>query len=222
MNGRQFRETERNIKAEEFLRANVGDFQSMPMILQMTDELTARIAKVQQEFQNQLAAGGDVRQNYDIVQDNYETLESEMQNIRDFAKTISRRTPAFDELFRIPKSKSRRGLIAAARVFTANAEKNKQKFLDFGIEDDFIDELSNAADALENALNDAAESTGKRVGATDMLGIEIEEASDIVDDINPLVRRVYRNNLSKQAQWDFVRRVERRASVPRQPKQPKE
>lgn len=187
----------------------------------MIDELTERVAKVQQEFEKQLTAGGDVRQNYDIVLDNYDALEIEMQNVRDFAKTISRRNPGFDELFRLPDSSSRRGLIAAARVFTANAGKNKQKFLDFNIEEDFIDDLTNAADALESALNDAAESKGKRVGATDTLGIEIEAASHIVEDVKPFVRRAYRSNPSKLAQWNFVRKVERHTPVPRQPKEPK-
>ena len=222
MTGRQLRETEKNIRSEEFLTTNIGDFQGIVMATQMIAELTTRVANVQSEYQKQIKTGGEARQGYEIVRDCYDELRAEMVSVRNFSKTISRKIEGLDELFRLPAGSGRRNLVAAARVFAENAETHKQKFLDAGMDEDFITDLNKAADHLENALNNAASSTGERVGATDMVGIEVDAANDIVDDMDPIVRRVYRNNPAKLAQWDFVSKVERHTAKPRVPKPPTE
>lgn len=220
MNGRQMRETERNIRSEEFLTQNAADFSAIAVAAQMTADLTAKLAKVQQEYQRQIGGGDQMRHDYDIVKDSYDALLADMRSIRDFARSIARRIPGFEEFFRVPVGSGKRKLIAAARVFADNAEPRRQDFFDYGLDEDFITDLRAQAAALETALNEAAESTGERVGATDTLEIDVDAATDIVEAIDPIVRRVYRSNPTNLAAWTYASHVERHTPVPRPPKPP--
>lgn len=220
MTGRQMRETERNIRSEDILRTNAADFSDITAAARMIADLTAQVAKVQQEYRKQIESGGDARQDYDLVRDNYDALLAEMRDVRNTAVSIGRTITGFEEMFRLPPGRGRRALIAAARVFVDNARQHETEFDNYGMNADFFANLRSIADALENALDEAAASTGERVGATDTLEIDVDAASDIVEAINPIVQRVYRDNPSKLAAWNFARRVERHTPVPRTPPPP--
>lgn len=220
MDGRQRRETERNIRSNDFLTENTADFATIPMAMTLITELTARIAKVQQAFEEQLAGDGSIRQDYDVVKDTFQDLLDDMRDIAGFARSIGRAVPGLEELFRIPPGSGKRKLIAEAAVFADNAEAHKQSFLDYGMDKNFITDLRAKAAALETALNEAATSTGERVGATDTLEVDVKAASVAVESIDPIVKMVYRNNPAKLAAWKFASHVERHTPKPQTPKSP--
>lgn len=215
MNGRQFRETERNIRSDEFLTANIADFAANRIAKEDIADLTARVARVRAAYHKQMAGGGDIRREYAAVKDVYQELVDEMRDIAGFARSMERRAAGVSELFRVPSGSGRRKLVAAARVFAANAAEHKKMFIDYGLDATFIEDLLNRADALDAALNAAAATTGAKVGATDTLAADVDAASDIVDGIDPIARRVYRDNPAKLAAWQFASRVERHTPVSR-------
>ena len=215
MDSRQRRETERNIRSNDFLTENSADFAGIAAAVPMIADLTAKMAKVQEEFQKQLAGDGSVRQNYNVVKDAYGELLEEMRDITGFARSIGRKIAGLDDLFRVPQGSGKRKLIAAARVFADNAEQHKESFTDYGMSADFITELREKADALEASLDETESTIGERVGATDTLGKDVDEASDIVESIDPIVRRVYRDNPTKLAAWTYASHVERHKPKPR-------
>ena len=218
MDGRQKRETDRNIRARDFLNENQTDFAAIPAAVTMIADLTAQAAKVQQEYENQLSGDGEVKQNYSVVKDTYQELLEEMRDISGFARSIGRSITGFADLFHIPAGGSRRKIIAAARVFADNAAPREQEFINYGMDANFINDLRDRADALETALNEAEATTGNRVGATDTLGRDVDAATRTVESIDPIVRRVYRANPTKLAAWTFASHVERHTPVPRVPK----
>ena len=173
---------------------------------------------MQATFQKQISEGENVRQDYDEVRDAYQNLLDDVREIAGIGVSISKRETGFNELFPYPTGSGKRKLIAEARAAADNAAAHEQKFTDRGMEADFIADLRQKADALDNALNNAASSTGKRVGATDTLGKEVEAASDIVEEINPIVKKVYKNNPTNLAAWKFASHVERHTPKPRAPK----
>lgn len=218
MNGRQMRETERNMRADEFLTARAGDFTGIAVAGAMIAELNTWVAKVQTTYQKQLAEDENVRQDYDEVRDAFQELYDEVREVAGYAVSISRRETGFEELFPSPSGKGRRKLIAQARVSADNGETHLEKFTSRGMEEDFPQSLRQKADALEAALNAASSSTGKRVGATDTLSQDVDAASDIVEEIDPIVRKVYKDDPENLAAWKFAGKVERHTPVPR--KQP--
>lgn len=217
MNARQKRENERNIRSNDFLQENKGDFAANKIAAMKIPELKRRVAKAQELFQQQIAGGGDLRQNYTQIEDYFDDLKDEMRDVRGFARSIGQSNPGFEDKFRIPSGNVKRKIIAAARVFADEAEEVKETFLDCGMDEDFITDLRAKADTLEEALNQADATIGETVGATDALGTEILEANQIVEFLNPIVRRLYRNNPSKLTGWVYASRVERHAPKPRLP-----
>lgn len=220
MTGEQLRETERNIRANDLLAANAADFADIAAAVEMSAELTAKVAKVQQVYEAQMQHEGDARRDYEIVGETYDALRSMMLWVDEIAGTMERKIPSIEKLFRLPRGRGRRTLITAARVFVANAAQYEAEFDRNGVKKDDFLTLTSRADELETALNEAAATTGERVGATSTLEQDVDDASDIVDAIDPIARRIYRDNPTKLAAWKFASRVERHTPVPR-PLKPK-
>lgn len=219
MDGRQRRETERNIRSNTFMTENQADFSGNAIAATKIVELTAKVAKTQEEYQKQLAGDGDIKQDYVAVRDDYDALVDEMRDVRDFANSMAQSIPGLEDKFRLPRSGGKLGMIAAARVFAADAETYKTQFLAYGMDANFIVDLRAKADALENSLAAAEATTGTKVGATDALEIEIKETNKIIEFLDPIVRRVYRANPTKLSAWNYASHVERHTPKPRVTKQ---
>lgn len=218
MTGKQRRETDRNIRAGDFLTENAADFAGNAVAAAKIAQLTAQNAKVEQEFQNQMSGAGSVRQDYADVDNAFEILIDEMRDIRGFADSMAKETPGLDKKFRIPAVGGKRNLIAAARVNADDAEQYKQMFIDYGLPATFITDLRAKADDAEQALNTAEASVGNKVGATDTLARDVKETNSIVESIDPIARRVYRDNPTRLAAWTFASHVERHTPQPSAPK----
>lgn len=214
MTGKQRRETDRNIRAGDFLTENAPDFASNTVATAKISALAASNAKVEQELQKQIGGASRVKQNYAVAEDVFDALLDEMRDVRGFADSIAKEVPGLEKKFRIPPGGSKRAVIAAARVNADDAEEYKQTFIDYGLEATFINDLRAKADAAEQALNAAEASTGEKVGATGTLEQLVKETNAIVESTDPIVRRVYRNNPTKLAAWTFASHVERHTPQP--------
>ena len=219
MEGRLMREDARNVRAENFLTEGAADFAHNTVATAKIAQLTAANAAVAEQRQNQIGGAGDVRQDYETYADAFDALVDDMETIRDFAASMARDVPGLETKFRIPRSGGKPAKIAAAYVFADDAEAIKQKFLDYGIEADFIAHLRAKADAAQNGLNAAQTSTGKKVGATGALAVNVKTASDTVESLRPIVKYTYRDNPSKFTEWNHLAKVERHTPAP-QPKKP--
>ncbi|MGI8466986.1 MAG: hypothetical protein ACR2N3_00860 [Pyrinomonadaceae bacterium] len=215
MNDRQRRENERNIRSNNFLDENSTDFVDNAVAKLKIAALNQQVAQTQTELQKQISGDSDVTRHYTIVEDAFDALVDEMRGIRDFARSMEGDIRGLEEKFRLPTGGSKRKYIAAARVSVEDAGEFKEQFIDYGMGEDFIDELRAKADALEQALDDAAASTGEHIGATDTLEQIITEANGLVESLDPIVRRIYRADPTKRAAWIYVSHVERHTSKPR-------
>lgn len=215
MNDRQKRESERNIRANDFLQENKADFAANQIATTKIAGLAQRVAKTQTEYQNQIAGDGSIRQDYTEVDDAYQAMRDEMEDVRNFARLMAESEPGIENKFRIPAGNVKLRDLAAARVFADEAAKIEQKFVGLGLDEDFIEQLRDKADALEESLADVEASTGERVGATDSLAVEIKETNKIIDFLDPIVRRIYRPNPAKLSAWDYASHIERHTPKPR-------
>ncbi len=221
MEGRQQRENERNVRSEQFLQENASDFTNNQVATAKIADLKVKNARVAETAQKQMAGDTSVSQDYLNYHDVFDDLLDEMRSVRDFAESISRDVAGLEKKFRLPRSGGKPAILTAAEVFARDAEEYKQTFLDYGMDADFIEHLRDKAAAAQTALNRVETSTGERVGATGTLEIEVKAASDIVLSLDPIVRRIYRDDPIKLAAWDYASRLERHTPVPRQSKKPK-
>lgn len=211
MPGRINRENERNIKANDFLQESKNDFTGNGFATEQIAALDVKVAESNVASEEQIATGGSARAFYDVAEDAAEKLKDAMDDVTDFAVTMADEIEGIEEKFRRVRTGGRRARIARARVFAAEAAPHKALFTGRGLEEDFIEDLTAKADALEHALANAASETAKRVGSTGKRALSVKDASKIITSLDPIVRRRYRDDPAKLAAWLFASHVQRDA-----------
>ena len=209
MASRITRENERNIRTNDFLQANITDFAGNAFATAQIDLLKTAVQTTGDALELQISKGGAARQNYEIAEEATDALKQTMRDIADFAVTMADDIEGIEEKFRIPRSGGKRGRIARARAFATDAAAHKAMFIERGLANDFIENLTQKADALEQALEAASSKTAERVGSTESKMLAHKEATKIISRLTPIVRMLYRHNPAKLAEWDFASHVQR-------------
>jgi hypothetical protein len=209
MASRITRENERNIRSRDLLQANQADFAANAFATAQIALLQAKIAETGDARELQISSGGAVRQNYEIAEEANDALREIMRDVADLAVTMADEIEGIEEKFRIPRSGGKRGRIARARVFATDAAAHKSTFIERGMEANFIALLNTRADALEQALSAAVADTARRVGSTATRLIAHKDSNKSITRLDPIVRKLYRNNPAKLAAWDFASHVQR-------------
>lgn len=214
MDDRQRREYERNKRSNDFLSANLADFAHNKVAQAKIDYLTEKLSKIQAEYQIQSVNISPLRDDKSIVRDAHDDLLDAMRDVREFANSMAEENPTIENKFRLPRKGGKRALSNAARGFANDALEYKQAFVDNGMDADFITDLREKADALDEALAEADASVSDRQGIIDALDLEIKEASKTIEILDPIVQRTYRGNPSKLSAWIAASHVERHSSKP--------
>jgi hypothetical protein len=217
------REDERNIRSNDFLQESKADFAANTYATTQIEALRAEIETVEDAREEQISSDGGARQNYEIAETANAELKEAMDDVIDFAVTMADEIEGIEEKFRRTRTGGKRARLARARAIAADALPYKSIFIGRGLEDNFIENLKAKADALEQALAGAVSETGKRVGATSQKTLSIKKSSRIVENLDPIVRKRYRDNPAKLAAWNYASRVWREAqskTVPPAPDNP--
>lgn len=218
MSSRIKREAERNIRSNDFLQEGKADFSANAFATGQITLLDTKITESEGAQEDKISSHGAARQNYArAAQANHELIDA-MDELVDFVVPLGDEIEGIEEKFRKTRSGGKRARITRARAFAAEAEPIKDILIGRGLDEDFIENLRAKADALENALSGAVSETEKRIGATDTALIAHRAANKIVSTLDPIVRKVYKNNPAKLAAWKFASRVQRDAeSKPKPP-----
>ncbi|MET0752830.1 MAG: hypothetical protein ABWZ66_05635 [Pyrinomonadaceae bacterium] len=217
MASRMVRENERNIRANDFLQENKAEFAANTYATTQIEALKTEITEGSDAREEQISSDGGARQYYEIAENANEELIEAMDDVIDFAVTMGEEIDGIEERFRRVRSGGKRGRIARARVIAADAVPYEAIFIGRGLDKDFIENLNNKADALEQALTNAVSQTGKRTGATGKKLLSTKNAGKIVKNLDPIVRKRYRDEPAKLAAWDYASRVRRSPQPPTNP-----
>lgn len=209
MSSRTTREVERNTRSNDYLQENIQDFARNAFVTAQSDLLKTQVALTGEFSEEQISNDGGARQNYEIAEEANDALKQSMRDIADFAATMGDEIEGVEQKFRIPRLGGKRGRIARARAFATDAEPYRDIFVGRGLDPDFIENLRAKADALENALSAAVSKTADRVGSTESKMIAHKKSNKIIAALDPVIRRLYRDNPAKLAAWDFASRIQR-------------
>jgi hypothetical protein len=209
MDKRQQAETERMNKVAVYLTSRLPDFDSnkvakvkMPLIIQ-------RVANISTQREAQLSGGGNAMQKSAIAKNQFQELLDEMKDIVAFATAMATDIEGLENKFRMPRSRSRRNVIAAAKVFSVDAQAFKSDFVNYGLPTTFIEDLLAKADSLEQTLAEQSSATETRVGAGSELDNDLKEISALIRQIDPIIKMVYRNDPANLAAWTFANHIQR-------------
>lgn len=208
MNDRIRREKERAQRSYLFLDENKGDFTSIPVV-------AANIAILQTEIQKLDDLGADkvsaTSGSKDVTihrGDLRDALRDAMQDVADMWKPMAKNYENAHNKFRMPHG-SDQLLIDTAGSFIAEAKPLEADFIARGMPANFIADLTAKRDAFAEAIDESDDARLERIGVNAQFTDPVRKCRAAVDDVDPIVRMVYRTNPGKLAEWLSASRVER-------------
>jgi hypothetical protein len=117
--------------------------------------------------------------------------------------------PELEDKFRSPRGINDQALLTLARTYGNDAFPLKAEFVKRGLGADFINELAEAAQGFEAALNERTQGRGKHVAATAGIDRLIDCGLQIVRVLRVLVLNAYAADPAKLALWESASHVEK-------------
>ena len=108
-----------------------------------------------------------------------------------------------------PKTPSLK-LVAMAGGMADAASKHSAVFIERGLPQDFIAQLTNTAAALNQSLDTRAKSYGRATGATSAIGALAREAAAVIRELDALVRPLILRDERLLGEWRTTSRIRRK------------
>jgi hypothetical protein len=204
---------------KEFLNENaarLGDVVTSGARVKLDQTIAALESHVAEQVGSVLAARGATERRRVLMT---ELVRDHMAPIARIAQADLPHIPEI-EAFRLPRNNlSTERLAAAAHGMAQQAAPYADHFVKAGLPLDFIERLTAAADAMVQAVNDRAQSRGRRSGATKGLKATLTTARKLVQVMDAMVTSKLAGDPALLASWKQVKRV-RRVAVRSQMPQP--
>jgi hypothetical protein len=209
MKDKERRINEAGIRVSDFFAPRENDFAQIAVAVAKIALLRQQNTDFAQQLEAQIAGGGTSKQQTGFSDTHFDDLKDEMRNVVNFATAMARDIEGLENKFRMPRSSGKRNMIAAARVFVTDAQSFKADFKNYGMPDNFIENLTTKANALEQSISDSNTARETRVGATSGLGSGSKVTVSLIRQLDPIVRMVYRNDPTNLAAWVFASHIQR-------------
>jgi hypothetical protein len=209
MKDKERRINETGIRVSDFFSSRQAAFSGNAVATAKITLLGQKLANFAQQHEAQIAGGGTAKQKTRFSDMHFDELKDAMRDIVNFATSMARDIDGLENKFRMPRSSGKRNLIAAARVFAVDAQTFQTDFKNYGMPGGFIENLTAKADDLEQTISDSNLAKETRVGATSELGSQSKDIVDVVRQLDPIVRMIYRNDAANLAAWTFASHIQR-------------
>lgn len=143
-------------------------------------------------------------------------LTRRMEAINRTARVMAFTVPGLEDKFRLARGVGDQSLLLLARTFADDALPLKAEFTKRGLGSNFIEELREAADNFDAAINRKTQGRGKHVAATAAIDDIIGRGLHLVRELDALVRNTFASDPSALAAWESASHVERPTRKSRQ------
>jgi hypothetical protein len=131
-----------------------------------------------------------------------EALEADLDAIARTARAISRRVPALDGKFRLPKELRAQSLLDVARAFVSESAPFKQHFAELALDDAFFAKVDADIAAFELALTSQRRGRDTRTVAKAAIEQAIEQGVSAVREMGALVHNFYSADQVTLSAWE--------------------
>jgi hypothetical protein len=138
-------------------------------------------------------------------------LREDLRAINRTARALAVDDSAVGELFRMPNGSSEQKLLAVARSFLTGATPLKDQFIEYGLPDDFIEDLQADINDFEQSVTEKSSASGEKVSATASIGGAVKNGLEGLRRLRAIVPNKYRDNSAKLAAWTSASHIERAA-----------
>lgn len=209
-------------KVRQFGADNAADFPTGSIGAAQFMIITNVLIRVDELATKQTGGMGEVRLSYVSKDTARENLRESVTDISRTAKAMEYEFAGISEQFRLARGSNDQKLIATAKAFLTAINSHQTDFIRYGLNADFVDELSENITAFEGTLSAPTSARGTHVEATAEIGEKIRQGMQAVRILDTVVKNVYRHNVGKLAAWTTASNVEttarnRDATEPKQP-----
>lgn len=138
-------------------------------------------------------------------------VREDLRAINRTARALAVDDSGIGELFRMPYGGNEQNLLAAARSFLTNAAPLQRQFVEYGLPDDFLEDLQADIANFERAVSGKSAASGEKVSATASIGSAVKNGLEGLRRLRAIVPNKYRDNPAKLAAWTSAGHVERPA-----------
>lgn len=209
MNNWERRVYEMALRALAFLTVSAADFARIPVVGQAITILRTEKETLGGLGAEKAAKTVDAKDKTIFRGDARQALRDTMNAISDFWRPMAKNHGgAVNKFYFIYGSDQL--LIDDAGRFIAEAEPLEEAFTGRGMPENFIADLIAKRDAFVAAIAEAEASRGERVGTNAGFAEPLRKCREAVEDVDPIVKMIYKNNASKLAEWRAASRIEKR------------
>ncbi|MET0753613.1 MAG: hypothetical protein ABWZ66_09575, partial [Pyrinomonadaceae bacterium] len=201
------------LRVQEFILARIAAFPAASFAGAIFVGLQANIAAIAGLSGQQLSNIGGKGMAQDTRDEARDKLYIMLQDISGYARSLSFVVSGLENKFRIGDNRSDQSLIALGRAFIKDALEYKAQFLEAKLDEDFIEKLTAATDALEQAVAQLGSADQAKIGSTASFATHIAAGMIACRRLDPIIKRMYRNSAADKAAWTSARHVERSAST---------
>lgn len=176
-------------------------------------QLAARLNTVLVELDQLVAAEGSkdglARESTDTSEIAREDLEEEVRAIARTAQAIEHQVPGFAEKFRLPKGDSDQDWIDTGLTFAADAASESARFISFGMDADFIEQLQNRVAALRASITTRSTNVAERKATRELIEDKLDEIMRVRREYDAYVRNVHRDDPRVLSEWTSAKHIQR-------------
>lgn len=209
MTDKENRKYQMFVRVRNFCTAHTTDFAANSLAAQLIAALVALITTLDGLIAEQVSGRGAAREGSSTRGAARAALRDSMEAISRTARTLALTIPGLDEKFRVPQASNDQKLIAAARGFARDAAPHAAQFIAHELPADFIEELNEDIAALQSAIDHHTDGVGDHVGARAGIDRLVDEASQMVRQLDTIIRNKYRNDPVVLAEWASASHTER-------------
>jgi hypothetical protein len=209
MNDRERREFEMALEALMVLTRYQSYFDGIAAIAAAIDVLQTETDALRDLGVEKVSATGDARDKTIYKGDLRDALDDAMQDIADMWKPMAKNYENAQNKFRMPRGGSDQLRIDTAGVFIQDATELKEAFTGRGMPGDFIIKLTAKRDAFDTVVNESDEARLERIGVNAEFREPLRKCREAVEDVDPIVKMVFRDDAAKLAEWMSASRVKK-------------
>lgn len=197
------------VRVSDFGAAHASAFPATSIGGQKFAALNTVIADLEAQGAAQSSGRGAARASTGAKRNARAEVRERMAAISETAKSMEDSMPGISSRFRLPRNNGDQALINSARAFIEAAAPLKTEFIQREMPDSFLNDLTTAVTAFENAVNEKNLSQERSVSATAGINTSLETGMKLVRELEPIINNKFRGDAATLAAWKSASHVER-------------
>lgn len=217
MTERDRQQRERFVRIISFAASHEDSFPTGKPAAAHIDELKEAVRKFDELAAQQDQSEGSGQAATTSKRDLIDAVREDLAGLSRVARALESERPGLHDRFRLPTSKADEALLAAARAALSDLNADAALtalFLDYGMPEDFVADLTSDIAAAQSAEQAQDQHGGARRESTLAIAAAMEEGTSAVEKLDAYAQNLYRSDAVLLGAWKSASHLETRRSRP--------